>query len=133
MSELQLNSNLIMSQAIDNNQIHRLRHSAFIFSFFSLYLILFQLSNSTSMPPKSKEPGSPTKKPTAKWNTAETDALISFLRSESTRIGSTSYKEASFTAAADHIRHLHTDGAVKTAAHCRTKWSSVSFLYSMIS
>ena len=80
------------------------------------------------MPPKSsgKEPGSPTKKTNAKWNTAETEALISFLHREADRIGGTSFKEASFTAAAVHIKDLHTDGAIKTAAHCRTKWSSVS-------
>ena len=98
----------------DNNQ-NRLRHLAIIYSFISLYLLLFQFS----MPPKSKEPGSPSKKPTAK---------ITFLRSESDRIGGTSFKEASFTAAADHIKDLHTEGAIKTAAHCRTKWTSVSFL-----
>ena len=81
------------------------------------------------MPPKSKDhDGSPTKKTNAKWNNQETEALISFLHNESDRIGGTSFKEASFTAAATHIRELHTEGAVKTAAHCRTKWSSVSFL-----
>src|ERR1700678_2278670 len=112
------NWTLIMSQVNDNNQIHRLRHSAFIYSFACLYIILFHLSTTTSMPPKS-----PTKKSTAKWNIPETEALISFLRSESTRIGGTSFKEGSFTAAADRIKHLHTDGAIKTAAHCRTKWS----------
>ena len=76
-----------------------------------------------SMPPKS-----PTKKTTAKWNTAEIEALISFLQSESAQMGSTSFKEGSFTAAADHIKLLHTDGAIKMAAHCRTKWTNVSFL-----
>src|SRR5271156_2023581 len=106
----------------DNNQ-NRLRHLAIIYSFISLYLLLFQFS----MPPKSKEPGSPSKKPTAKWNVEETQALITFLRSESNQIGGTSFKEASFTTAADHIKDLHTEGAIKTAAHCRTKWTSVSF------
>ena len=76
------------------------------------------------MPPKS-----PSKKATAKWNIAETEALISFLQSESSWIGGTSFKEGSFTAAADHIRDLHTDGAIKTAAHCRMKWTSVSLSY----
>jgi hypothetical protein len=131
MSELQLNlnSNAIMPVSQDNdNQIRRLRHSAFTLSFFCLYLILFHLS----MPQRSKEPGSPTKKPTAKWNMEETEALISFLRNESVRNGGTSFKEGSFTAAAAGIKHLHTEGAIKTAAHCRTKWSSVSFLLSMI-
>jgi hypothetical protein len=113
-----------MSQDNDNNQIHRLRHSAFILSFLCLYLVLFHLS----MPPKSKEPGSPTKKPAAKWNPAETEALIAFLRGESDRMGSTSFKEVSYTTAANNIKHLHTDGPVKTAAHCRTKWTTVSFL-----
>jgi hypothetical protein len=116
-----------MSQDNDNNQIHRLRHLAFIYSLFCVYLILFHLS----MPPKSKDhrpPGSPTKKTNAKWNIQETEALISFLHEEAGRIGGTSFKEASFTAAAIRIRDLHTEGAVKTAAHCRTKWTSVSFL-----
>lgn len=108
-----------MNQDIDKNRIHRLRHSAFVYSFFCLYLILFQLS----MPPKSKEPGSP-KKPTAKWNSAETESLITFLHGEADRNGTTSFKESSFTAAANHIKHLHTDGPVKTAAHCRTKWAT---------
>jgi hypothetical protein len=74
------------------------------------------------MPPKS-----PTKKTMAKWNTAETEALISFLQRKSTWIGGTSFKEGSFTTAADHIKNLYTEGAIKMAAHCRTKWSSVSF------
>ena len=115
-----------MDQDNDNNQIHCLCHSAYIYSLLSLYLIVCRL-----MPPKSKEPGSPTKKPTAKWNTVETEALISFLRSESSRIGGTSFKEATFTTAADHIKHHLTEGPIKTAAHCRTKWAAVSFLYSL--
>ena len=114
-----------MSQVNDNNQIHRLRHAAFVYSFLCIYIILFHLST-TSMPPKP--PKSPSKKATAKWNVAETEALITFLRSESTRIGCTSFKEASFTTAADHIKELHTEGAIKTAAHCKTKWTSVRFL-----
>src|ERR1700678_2223103 len=69
------NWTLIMSQVNDNNQIHQLRHSAFIYSFVCLYIILFHLSTTTSMPPKS-----PTKKSTEKWNIPETEALISFLR-----------------------------------------------------
>ena len=79
------------------------------------------------MPPKSKEPVSPSKKLNAKWNTRETEALISFLRSEADRLGGTSFKEPSFTAAANHIKELHTEGAVKTAAHCKTKWSSICY------
>jgi hypothetical protein len=80
------------------------------------------------MPPKNKpgEPGSPTKKAAAKWNIKETEALISFLHSETDRVGNSSFKEATFTAAADHIKNLHTEGPVKTAAHCRTKWQGVS-------
>ena len=85
------------------------------------------------MPPKSKEHGSPVKKTNTKWNNQETEALISFLRDESDHIGGTSFKEASFAAAATHIRALHTEGAIKTAAHCRGKWSSVSFLKLIIS
>jgi hypothetical protein len=111
-----------MSRVNDNNQIQRLRHSAFVYSFVCLYLVLFQLT----MPSKPKEPGSPSKKATAKWNNAETEALISFLRSESDRIGATSFKEVTFTNAANHIKSHHTDGPVKTAVHCRTKWTSVS-------
>lgn len=128
LSELQLNSNL-MTQDDTHNQIHRLRHSAFIYSFLFLYIILFHLS-STSMPPpksRSKEPGSPTKKRAAKWNTAETEALITFFRGEYTRVGGISFKDASFISAANHIQHLHTDGPIKTAAHCRTKWTAVRF------
>jgi hypothetical protein len=78
------------------------------------------------MPPKHKGPTSPSKKATAKWNNQETEALISFLRGEADQIGGTSFKEASFTAAAGHISHLHSDGAIKMAAHCKTKWTSVS-------
>ena len=79
------------------------------------------------MPPKSKEPVSPLKKLNAKWNTQETEALISFLRSEADHLGGTSFKESSFTVAANHIKELHTEGAVKMAAHCKTKWSSVCY------
>ena len=60
------------------------------------------------MPPKSKEPSSPSKKLNAKWNTLETEALILFLRREADCLEGTSFKEASFTAAASHIRNLHT-------------------------
>lgn len=86
------------------------------------------------MPPKSnlKAPGSPTKKSIAKWNNAETKALILFLKSESDNMGTSSFKEASFTAAANHIKELHTDGPTKTALHCRNKWTSVGFLLSVI-
>ena len=84
------------------------------------------------MPPKSKAPGSPTKKPMAKWNNAETKALILFLKSESDKTGSSSFKDVSFTAAANHIKDLHTDGPAKTAVHCKNKWTSVSLLLSKI-
>ena len=77
------------------------------------------------MPPKFKAPGSPTKKVTAEWNILETEALISFLHGEADQIGGTSFKEALFTAAAAHIRNLHSEGAIKTIVHCKTKWSSV--------
>ena len=118
----------LMNQDNDNNQIHRLRHSAFTYSFFCLYVVLLHLS----MPPKSKAPGSPTKKSIAKWNNAETKALILFLKSESDNMGTSSFKEASFTAAANHIKELHTDGPTKTALHCKNKWTSVGFLLSVI-
>ena len=72
------------------------------------------------MPPKSKEPGSPSKKLNAKWNTLVTEALILFLCGEADFLGGTSFKEVSFTAAASHIKNLHTEGAVKTAGHCKT-------------
>ena len=80
------------------------------------------------MPPKSKAnaSGSPTKKPNAKWNIKETEALISFLQNEASRIGGTSFKDASFTAAAIHIKDLCSDGPAKTASHCKTKWMGVS-------
>ena len=103
-----------MSQDNDNNQIHHLRHSAFLCSFLCLYIVLLHLS---TMPPKSKAPGSPTKKPMAKWNNAETKALILFLKSKSDKTGSSSFKDVSFTAAANHIKDLHTDGPAKTAVH----------------
>ena len=77
------------------------------------------------MPPKSKEPVSPLKKLNAKWNTWETEVLISFLHSEADCLGGTSFKEVSFTVAANHIKELHTEGAVKMAVHCKTKWSSI--------
>ena len=123
MSEFQTLT-LLMSQLNNNNQICQLQHSAFIHSFVCLYVILFYLSTTTTMPPKS-----PSKKATAKWNIAKTEALIPFLQSKSSWIEGTSFKEGSFTAAADHIKDLHTDGAIKMAAYCRTKWSSVSFSY----
>ena len=77
------------------------------------------------MPPKSKEPVSPLKKLNVKWNTQETEVLISFLRSKADCLGGTSFKESSFTAAANHIKELHTEGAVKMAVHCKKKWSSI--------
>ena len=113
-----------MSQSNDNNQIHHLRQSAFIQSFIYLHLLLFHLS----MPPKSKEPSSPSKKLNAKWSTLETEALILFLCGEAHCLRGTSFKEASLTAAASHIRNLYTEGAVKMTAHCKTKWLSVHYL-----
>jgi len=126
MSEFELNFNL-MNQDDDNNRIriHRLRHFAFLYSFLFLYIILVHIS----MPPKSKGPGSPTKKIAAKWNTQETEALISFLHSETDRLGNTSFKDTTFTAAANHIKDFHTDGPIKTAAHCKTKWQGVSDIF----
>ena len=120
--ELPLNFNSFEMSGYDNNHINRLRHLAFIYSFLSVYLLILQLS----MPQRNKGPGSPTKKTTAKWNNQETESLISFLHHEADRIGGTSFKEASYTAAATHISSLHSDGAIKTAAHCRMKWTSVS-------
>jgi hypothetical protein len=121
---LNLNSFEMSGPGYDNNRINRLRHLAFIYSFLSVYLLLLQFS----MPQRNKAPGSPTKKATAKWNNQETESLIKFLHIEADRIGGpgTSFKEASYTAAAAHIRDLHSEGPIKTAAHCRTKWTSVS-------
>ena len=56
------------------------------------------------------------------------EALILFLCGEADHLGGTSFEEASFTAAASHIKNFHTEGAVKTAAHCKTKWLSVCSL-----
>src|ERR1700728_3230259 len=120
--ELPLNFNSFEMSGYDNNHINRLRHLAFIYSFLSIYLLLLQLS----MPQRNKGPGSPTKKATAKWNNQETESLIAFLRGEADRVGGTSFKEASYTAAAAHISSLHSEGPIKTAAHCRTKWTGVS-------
>lgn len=56
-TELQLSK--MSQQDSDNNWIHRLRQSAYLYSFLCLYIILCSLS----MPPRSKAqaPGSPTK------------------------------------------------------------------------
>src|SRR5262249_1402599 len=38
-------------------------------------------------------------------------------------------KESHFVAIASQIAPLHTKGPVKTAAHCTTKWQTVSFVF----
>ena len=121
--ELPLNFNSFEMSGYDNNHINRLRHLAFIYSFLSVYLLFFY---SYLCPKETRDLALRRKKTTAKWNNQEIESLISFLHHEADRIGGTSFKEASYTAAATHISSLHSDGAIKTAAHCRTKWTSVS-------
>ena len=66
------------------------------------------------MPPKSKEPGSPSKKLNAN---PEDGGTHLFLHGEADCLGGTSFEEASFTAALSHIKNLHTEGAVRTQVY----------------
>jgi hypothetical protein len=100
--------------------ISRLRHLAFVYSLTLVYLFLVQIT----MPPELAG----LKREKAIWNEQETAALISFLRTEAGRTGSTRFSATSFNAAAEVIRSHHTTGPSKTAKHrdCKTKWKAVS-------
>ena len=114
-----------MAEDIDRyTRVQRLRRLSIVYSLVCAYLFLQHIimPKSRSLEPKK-----------ATWNTQETERLISFLRSEATRTGNTSFGDSTFTAAADQIKDLHTAGVVKTAKHCRGKWRTVSTLRSVLS
>ena len=63
----------------------------------------------------------------ARWNDTEITKLVEYLwehRAEGGDGGT--FKPPTFNAAARHIAEYRTSGAVKTAKHLKTKWSSVS-------
>ena len=64
------------------------------------------------------------------WTKEETNALVDYLYQQSSQAGDgANFKTATFTAVANFIHPLLQQGPVKTAAMCKTKWSSVRILY----
>ncbi|KAG2071077.1 hypothetical protein BDR04DRAFT_966115, partial [Suillus decipiens] len=69
----------------------------------------------------------------ASWNEDEVDAFVDYLHKEQSKAGETgNFKPAVYTAAAENIAGLWTNGAKKTGAHCKTKWTALKQIYSTI-
>ncbi|KAG2354505.1 hypothetical protein BDR07DRAFT_1494512 [Suillus spraguei] len=80
----------------------------------------------------SEEP-KPKKAPKAIWNDTETDALITYLHSQHSKIGDGgNFRPQVYTNAATAIAKHKTLGPTKVASHCRNKWQSLKSLYHII-
>ena len=76
---------------------------------------------------------SPMAQDKAKWNDAETTALVDYLWERRAECGEGgSFKDPAYNAAADKIAPEWSAGPVKTGKHCRTKWGAVS-IYPLLS
>lgn len=106
------------------NRLQGLRRLSIIYSLVCAYLFLQRITMASSHNPQPRN---------AIWNAQETEQLISFLRSEWKRTGNSSFKDSTFSTAAERIKDLHTAGVVKTAKHCKGKWRTVSTLRSVLS
>jgi hypothetical protein len=69
----------------------------------------------------------------AKWNDAETTALVEYLWEHRAECGDGgSFKDPAYNAAADKIAPEWSAGPIKTGKHCKTKWGAVS-IYLLLS
>jgi len=77
----------------------------------------------------SEEPKSQ-KAPKAIWNDAETDALVTYLHSQCSKIGDGgNFRSQVYSEAATTIANHRTLGPTKTMNQCKNKWQSVCYLY----
>ncbi|KAG1789465.1 uncharacterized protein HD556DRAFT_1529526 [Suillus plorans] len=75
----------------------------------------------------------PKKAAKAVWNEAETDALITYLHSQRSKIGDGgNFRSQVYTEAATAIAPHRTLGPTKIASHCKNKWQSLKNLYHVI-
>jgi len=66
----------------------------------------------------------------ANWNETETATFLTYLLNHKSKIGdSGTFKGMTYTATAEHISHLLTNGPVKTGKMCKTKWQTVRNLF----
>ncbi|KAG2349194.1 hypothetical protein BDR05DRAFT_857996, partial [Suillus weaverae] len=64
------------------------------------------------------------------WNDAETDALVTYLHSQRSKIGDgRNFRSQVYSEAATTIAKHRTLGPTKTMSHCKNKWQSVCYLY----
>ncbi|KAG2066000.1 hypothetical protein BDR04DRAFT_1031207 [Suillus decipiens] len=67
------------------------------------------------------------------WNDAETDALVTYLHSQRSKIGDGgNFRPQVYTDAATAIAMHWTLGPTKVASHCKNKWQSLKSLYHVI-
>ncbi|KAG2337290.1 hypothetical protein BDR05DRAFT_895522, partial [Suillus weaverae] len=80
----------------------------------------------------SEEPKSQ-KAPKAIWNDAETDALVTYLHSQRSKIGDGgNFRSQVYSEAATTIAKHRALGPTKTMSHCKNKWQSLKSLYNVI-
>ncbi|KAG2070453.1 hypothetical protein BDR04DRAFT_1018779 [Suillus decipiens] len=62
------------------------------------------------------------------WNDAETDALVTYLHSQHSKIGDGgNFRPQVYTDAATAIAMHWTLGPTKVASHCKNKWQLVCY------
>ncbi|KAJ8583178.1 hypothetical protein M405DRAFT_721869, partial [Rhizopogon salebrosus TDB-379] len=66
------------------------------------------------------------------WSDAEVDVLLDFLIKNRSKLGGTTFKEATYNDAAKEIASLKIQGSVKTGAQCKNKWNSLKNIYHAI-
>ncbi|KAG1821081.1 uncharacterized protein BJ212DRAFT_1265841, partial [Suillus subaureus] len=75
----------------------------------------------------------PKKAPKVIWNDAETDALVTYLHTECSKIGDSGiFKPQVYNDTATAIAAHLTLGPIKTGGHCKTKWQSLKTIYHVI-
>ncbi|KAG2073200.1 hypothetical protein BDR04DRAFT_1011272, partial [Suillus decipiens] len=79
------------------------------------------------------EESQPKRAAKAIWNNAETDALVTYLHSQCSKIGNGgNFRPQVYTDAATAIAMHWTLGPTKVASHCKNKWQSLKSLYHVI-
>jgi len=63
-----------------------------------------------------------------KWTDPEVDALVDYLHQHYAQHGGRSFKDATFTNAAKHIKHLRVSGKVKDGKSLWNKWNYVGYI-----
>ncbi|KAF8548577.1 hypothetical protein OG21DRAFT_1489271 [Imleria badia] len=60
-----------------------------------------------------------------KWHMREVDALMDYLVEHHGEQGDGSFKDATFTAAAEHLKAFHVTGKIKDGTSLKNKWSTL--------